>query len=158
MKHVDHVGIAVADLDEARKLWDALLGQTPVLEDVPAQKVRTATYPCGIELVAPTSPESPIARFLGKRGPGIHHVTLAVDDLKAHLARLKAQFLQLLPTPLLTPDQVELLRSDNIVSQAAQAEGRTIQALGIEPTALEAVVPSYLWRFRKTGQFRGRVA
>ena len=91
MKHVDHVGIAVADLDEARRTWDALLGQTPVVEEVPTQKVKTATYPCGIELVAPTSPESPIARFLGKRGPGIHHVTIAVDDIKAHLARLKAQ-------------------------------------------------------------------
>ena len=95
MKHVDHVGIAVADLDEARKLWDVLLGQTPVLEDVPTQKVKTATYPCGIELVAPMSPESPIARFLGKRGPGIHHVTLAVDDIKAHLARLKGQGVKL---------------------------------------------------------------
>jgi NADH dehydrogenase len=74
------------------------------------------------------------------------------------LAKLQAQLLQLLPTPLLTPDQVELLRTDNVVSEAAQAEGRTLPALGIEPTALEAVVPSYLWRFRKAGQFRGRVA
>jgi uncharacterized protein YbjT (DUF2867 family) len=74
------------------------------------------------------------------------------------LARLQATFLQFLPKPLLTPDQVELLRTDNVVSQAAIAEGRTITALGIEPAALEAIVPSYLWRFRKTGQFRGRVA
>jgi uncharacterized protein YbjT (DUF2867 family) len=74
------------------------------------------------------------------------------------LARLQAWFLQFMPTPLLTPDQVELLRSDNVVSPAALTEGRTIQALGIEPAALEAIVPSYLWRFRKTGQFRGRVA
>src|SRR5256714_1808083 len=74
------------------------------------------------------------------------------------LARLQAWFLQFMPTPLLTPDQVELLRRDNIVSAAAMAEGRTIAALGIEPAALEAIVPSYLWRFRKTGQFRGRVA
>src|SRR5581483_1053178 len=74
------------------------------------------------------------------------------------LAKLQAYFLQLLPTPLLTPDQVEMLRSDNIVSQAAQAEGRTLAAFGIEPAAFEAIVPSYLWRFRKTGQFRGRVA
>ncbi len=74
------------------------------------------------------------------------------------LARLKATFLQLMPTPLLTRDQVELLRTDNIVSQAALADGRTIAALGIEPAAMEAIVPSYLWRFRKTGQFRGRVA
>ncbi|MBV8839651.1 MAG: complex I NDUFA9 subunit family protein [Alphaproteobacteria bacterium] len=74
------------------------------------------------------------------------------------LAKLQAFFLQMLPTPLLTPDQVELLRSDNIVSQAAQNEGRTLAAFGIEPAAFEAIVPSYLWRFRKTGQFRGRVA
>ena len=74
------------------------------------------------------------------------------------LAKLQAYLLQLLPTPLLTPDQVELLKRDNVVSEAAKAEGRTIAALGIEPAALEAIVPSYLWRFRKTGQFRGRVA
>ena len=74
------------------------------------------------------------------------------------LARLQAFFLQFMPTPLLTPDQVELLRTDNVVSQAAIAEGRTLETLGIEPAALEAIVPSYLWRFRKTGQFRGRVA
>jgi NADH dehydrogenase len=74
------------------------------------------------------------------------------------IAKLQAWFLQFMPTPLLTPDQVELLRSDNVVSQTAIAEGRTIEALGIEPAALEAIVPSYLWRFRKAGQFRGRVA
>jgi NADH dehydrogenase len=74
------------------------------------------------------------------------------------LAKLQAFFLQLMPTPLLTRDQVELLRTDNVVSQAAVAEGRTLAALGIAPAALEAIVPSYLWRFRKTGQFRGRVA
>jgi NADH dehydrogenase len=74
------------------------------------------------------------------------------------LAKLQAFFLQFMPTPLLTPDQVELLRTDNVVSPAAVAEGRTLEALGIEPAALEAIVPSYLWRFRKTGQFRGRVA
>jgi len=74
------------------------------------------------------------------------------------LAKLQAFFLQFTPTPLLTPDQVELLRTDNVVSPAAIAEGRTLEALAIEPAALEAIVPSYLWRFRKTGQFRGRVA
>ena len=74
------------------------------------------------------------------------------------LARFQAYFLQLLPTPLLTPDQVESLRVDNVVSPAAQSEGRTLEAFGIAPAAFEAVVPSYLWRFRKAGQFRGRVA
>jgi NADH dehydrogenase len=70
------------------------------------------------------------------------------------LAKLKAAFLQLLPKPPLTPDQVELLRSDNVVSPEAEAEGRTLQAFGIEPTSMESIVPTYLWRFRKTGQFK----
>ncbi len=73
-------------------------------------------------------------------------------------AKLQATFLQYMPTPMLTPDQVELLRVDNVVSEAAKAEGRTLQGLGIEPEPIEAIVPSYLWRFRKTGQFRSRIA
>lgn len=74
------------------------------------------------------------------------------------LAKLQATFLQYLPKPLLTPDQVELLKTDNVVSAEATADGRTLAGLGIEPTAMESIVPSYLWRFRKTGQFQtGRV-
>jgi uncharacterized protein YbjT (DUF2867 family) len=73
-------------------------------------------------------------------------------------ARFKAFFLELLPKPLLTRDQVELLRSDNVVSDVAKAEGRTLEGLGIVPRSIEAIVPSYLWRFRKSGQFHGRVA
>ncbi len=71
------------------------------------------------------------------------------------LAKFQAGLLQFLPKPLLTPDQVELLRRDTIVSEAAKRERRTIEALGIEPLAMAAVVPSYLWRFRKSGQFKG---
>jgi uncharacterized protein YbjT (DUF2867 family) len=74
------------------------------------------------------------------------------------VARLAAAILQLSPKPLLTRDQVEQLRTDNVVSEAALREGRTLDALGIDPVAMEAVVPSYLWRFRKTGQFSRRVA
>jgi NADH dehydrogenase len=74
------------------------------------------------------------------------------------LARMQAQFLQYLPTPLLTPDQVELLKRDNVVSDEAAREGRTFSAFSTEPMAMEAIVPSYLWRFRKTGQFRRRLA
>jgi NADH dehydrogenase len=69
-------------------------------------------------------------------------------------AKLKASLLQFMPKPLLTPDQVELLRADNVVSPAAIAEGRTFQAFGIVPETIESIVPTYLWRFRKTGQFR----
>ncbi len=74
------------------------------------------------------------------------------------VARMQAMFLQYLPKPLLTPDQVELLRVDNVVSDTARTEKRTLQGLGIEPEPIGAIVPSYLWRFRKTGQFRSRVA
>ncbi len=73
-------------------------------------------------------------------------------------AKIKAALLQYWPKPPLTPDQVELLRTDNVVSEAAKAEGRTLQGLGIEPEPLEAIAPAYLWRFRKTGQFKSRVA
>jgi uncharacterized protein YbjT (DUF2867 family) len=70
------------------------------------------------------------------------------------LARLQALFLQFAPGPFkLTPDQVELLRSDNVVSEAAKAAGLTLEGLGIAPDSLEAIAPQYLWRFRKSGQF-----
>ncbi len=72
------------------------------------------------------------------------------------IAKLQAQFLQYAPKPMITPDQVELLKVDNVVSEAAAREGRTLKGLGIDATAMETVVPSYLWRFRKTGQFKVR--
>ena len=76
------------------------------------------------------------------------------------LAKLQATFLQFLPKPLLTPDQVELLQDrQRGVASGRGAKAARSQALGIEPTAMEAIVPSYLWRFRKTGQFKtGRFA
>jgi NADH dehydrogenase len=69
------------------------------------------------------------------------------------LAKLQAFFLQLLPTPPLTIDQVRLLQSDNVVSDEARRGGRTLEALGIEPVAIAAVVPDYLEQFRPRGQF-----
>ena len=74
------------------------------------------------------------------------------------IARLQAFFLQFLPKPLLTPDQVELLKRDNIVSDDAKRDGRTLEALGIVPESMAAIVPSYLWRFRKSGQFNPHAA
>ena len=70
------------------------------------------------------------------------------------VAEMQAWFLQFLPKPPLTPDQVELLKTDNVVSDAAKREGRTLEALGIAPVAMEAIAPTYLWRFRKSGQFK----
>jgi NADH dehydrogenase len=75
------------------------------------------------------------------------------------VARFKAMFLQFAPGALkLTPDQVTMLKSDNVVSEAATAAGLTLPGLGISPDSMEAVVPQYLWRFRKTGQFAPRRA
>jgi NADH dehydrogenase len=78
--------------------------------------------------------------------------------LPFHVAKLQAAALQFLPTPLLTPDQVELLRGDTVVSEAAKAEGRTLPGIGIAPEPIATIVPSYLVRFRKTGQFHSRPA
>jgi NADH dehydrogenase len=82
------------------------------------------------------------------------------------LAKLKAAVFELvsklplrvLSKPILTRDQVELLRYDNVVSDAARNEGRTLEGLGIAPRSIEGIVPTYLWRFRKAGQFHDRVA
>lgn len=69
------------------------------------------------------------------------------------IASLQASVLGLLPNPLLTTDQVTLLRSDNVVSEVASREGRTLEGLGITPQSAAAVLPSYLWRYRAAGQF-----
>jgi len=72
--------------------------------------------------------------------------------------KLQAMILQFAPNPPLTPDQVELLKADDVVAPAPRDEGRTLEGLGIVPNSMAAVVPGYLWRFRKTGQFTGRTA
>src|SRR5579863_9427419 len=75
------------------------------------------------------------------------------------IAKLQALFLQFAPGAFkLTPDQVELLRSDNVVSEAAKSAGLTLEGLGIAPDSLEGVAPQYLWRFRKAGQFTHKSA
>lgn len=74
------------------------------------------------------------------------------------VAYLQASVLQYLPNPLMTPDQVTLLKTNNIVSHAAIDSGRTLEGLGIQPTALLTILPSYLSRFRRTGQFAGSSA
>jgi uncharacterized protein YbjT (DUF2867 family) len=72
--------------------------------------------------------------------------------------KLQAALLQFLPKPPLTPDQVELLKRDNVVSADALRDGRTLEALGILPESMAAIVPTYLWRFRKSGQFNPHAA
>jgi methylmalonyl-CoA/ethylmalonyl-CoA epimerase len=90
---VDHIGIATHQIDEALTLWrDALGLQVDFTEEVAGQGVRVAMLPIGethIELLEPLSQDSPVGRFLEKRGPGIHHVAVRVADIRASLAQLK---------------------------------------------------------------------
>jgi len=88
---IDHVGIAVHDLDEGAAPWTVLGLPTAADETVVEQGVRVRMLRAGdaeIELLAPLDASSPIARFLERRGPGVHHVAFRVDDVEAELARL----------------------------------------------------------------------
>jgi methylmalonyl-CoA/ethylmalonyl-CoA epimerase len=93
--HIEHIGIATEKIDEALAFWrDALGLQVVHTEEVAEQGVRVAMLPLGeprVELLEPTHADSPVAKFLAKRGPGIHHIAVRVDDIGAALARLKAQ-------------------------------------------------------------------
>ena len=93
MKQIDHIGIAVKSLAEAKKFYEQLGLQVLPEEVVETEKVRVAMVPIGesrIELLEPTVPESTIAKFLEKRGQGLHHVALHVSDLTSTVERLKA--------------------------------------------------------------------
>jgi methylmalonyl-CoA epimerase len=97
---LDHVGIAVRDIDTALAFYrDALGLEVEPAEDVESQRVRAHVIPTGqgaLELLEATAPESPIARYVDKRGPGIHHVTLRVDDVHATLDHLRARGVRLI--------------------------------------------------------------
>ncbi|MGI8786182.1 MAG: methylmalonyl-CoA epimerase [Pyrinomonadaceae bacterium] len=92
---ISHLGIATNGIDEALKFWQDALGLESVhTETVEDQKVRVAMLPIGdtrIELLEPTAEDSPIAKFLEKRGGGIHHIAIEVENIEASLAKLKAQ-------------------------------------------------------------------
>ncbi len=91
---LDHLGVAVKSLDGALRFYHDLLGlEVTAVEEVPSEKVRVAMLPVGdtrIELLEATAEDSAVARFIGKRGEGLHHVSLRVPDLAAAVARLKA--------------------------------------------------------------------
>lgn len=97
---IDHLGVAVTDIDAALAFWRDAIGLVPEpVEDVPSQRVRAHFLPAGsaaIELLESTSDDSPIAKFAAKRGPGLHHVTLEVADIDATLARLKVAGVRLI--------------------------------------------------------------
>ena len=97
---IAHLGIATKDIDEALKFWQTALGlEQTHRETVEDQKVRVAMLPIGethIELLEPTSADSPISKFLEKRGGGIHHIAVEVEDIKESLAKLKAEGMRLI--------------------------------------------------------------
>jgi methylmalonyl-CoA/ethylmalonyl-CoA epimerase len=100
MLKIEHIGIAVQDLEKAESLYARLLGvQSYKREEVESEKVVTSFFQTGpnkIELLAPTEESGPIHTFLKKKGEGIHHIAFAVDDIHAEMERLKAEGFQLL--------------------------------------------------------------
>jgi len=97
---INHLGIATNNIEDALNFWGVALGlenvHTEIVED---QKVRVAMLPLGesrIELLEPTSEDSPISKFLAKRGGGIHHIAVEVDDIEASLSKLKGQGVRLI--------------------------------------------------------------
>jgi methylmalonyl-CoA epimerase len=100
IKRIDHIGIAVKNIDEALKVYSGALGlQLTQTDKEEGQKSIVAFLPAGeseVELVEPIGEDGPVARFLQKRGEGIHHICFEVDDIQATLAQLKAQGVQLI--------------------------------------------------------------
>lgn len=90
---INHIGIAVADIDESLKFWrDALGIELSHIEDVPSQKAKVAFLPVGeseVELVNPTTDDSGVAKFIAERGGGMHHLCIEVDDIEGVIANLK---------------------------------------------------------------------
>jgi methylmalonyl-CoA epimerase len=100
VKKIDHIGIAVRSIDEAKRLYESLLGlkisQTEVVEE---QKVKVAFLPIGdseVELLESTDPEGPVAKFIAAKGEGIQHIAFRVDNIEESLAALKAAGVRLI--------------------------------------------------------------
>jgi methylmalonyl-CoA/ethylmalonyl-CoA epimerase len=97
---LDHIGIAVSNIEEARAFYrDALGLEIEPPEEVESQRVRAHFIPAGeaaLELLEATADDSPIAKYVARRGPGLHHITLRVDDIRAALEQLKARGVRLI--------------------------------------------------------------
>ncbi|MGC2621367.1 MAG: methylmalonyl-CoA epimerase [Acidobacteriaceae bacterium] len=105
MPEIDHIGIAVKSIAQARQLYEALGLRVVHEETVEHEHVRTAMIPAGesrIELLEPTTPDSPVGRFLAKRGEGLHHLALHVDDISEALETLKTQGTRLISDDIQT--------------------------------------------------------
>ncbi len=95
IKRIDHIGIAVEDLDKSLTFWEHALGlRLHTVKNVPEQQVDVAFLPVGeseVELVRPTAEDSGVAKWIQKKGAGIHHICFEVDDIRAMLAQMAAQ-------------------------------------------------------------------
>lgn len=94
IKHISHIGIAVRDLEAGIAFYEKLGLKLESIEEVPSQKVKVAFFPCGdtrIELLAPTAEDSPVAKYIEKKGEGVQHIAFAVDDLPAELAAKESE-------------------------------------------------------------------
>ncbi|MCC6753110.1 MAG: methylmalonyl-CoA epimerase [Saprospiraceae bacterium] len=100
LRHIEHIGIAVKDLRDANALYQVLLGCEPYKQElVDTEQVITSFFRTGqskVELLMATSPDSPIARFIEKRGEGLHHIAFDVEDIHVEMERLRAAGFQLL--------------------------------------------------------------
>ena len=100
MQQIEHIGIAVKSLAESNELFSKLLGKPPYkTEEVASEGVNTSFFMMGnnkVELLEATKPESPIARFVEKRGEGVHHIAFAVKDIRKEMARLEKEGFRLL--------------------------------------------------------------
>lgn len=98
--HIEHIGIAVANLNDAITFYEKVLGlKCYSIEEVPDQKVRTAFFMVGqtkIELLESTDPEGPIGKFIEKRGEGIHHIAFAVENIEEQLTNVENQGIRLI--------------------------------------------------------------
>ena len=104
MKKIEHIGIAVKSIENANKIYSSLFGYSPYkTEEVKSEGVKTSFFMTGdskIELLEATNPDSPIAKFIEKKGEGIHHIAFAVDDIESEIIRLKNEgFIVLNETP-----------------------------------------------------------
>jgi methylmalonyl-CoA/ethylmalonyl-CoA epimerase len=104
MKKIEHIGIAVKSIENANQIYTSLLGASPYkMEEVKSEGVKTSFFKIGnnkIELLEAINPDSPIAKFIEKRGEGVHHIAFAVDDIHSEIVRLKNEgFIVLNDTP-----------------------------------------------------------
>jgi len=131
IKRISHIGIAVADLEQQKRFYQQVLGLELLgEEEVADQQVRVAMFAVGesrIELLEPTGPESPVARFLERRGEGVHHVAYEVEQLEPALARLKEREVRLIdeePRPGAEGQQIAFIHpkaSFGVLTELCQA-------------------------------------